>query len=168
MKGWERFLIGFMSSLLYPAIKVTQSQIDIKSLPGILGGILPFAFIGTIVGIYAFVIEKAETDRERLFKQCVTIPAFILGLAQGQGESQAVAQNFHTVRCSPINDFQKALLDSFSAITGNKRIRYYLLSEIERTNEALIYRKKRYFILGKFDKIPTGTIIYNVDTCEIE
>ena len=169
MNSWERFSIGFVSSLLYPAIKVTQSSIDLTSFDAVFGGLLPCIFIGATMGFYAFLIEKKETDRERLFKQCVTIPAFVLGIAQGQSESAAIAQNHHVIECKQITVFETALRDSFAAISGNARTKYYLLSEIEKTNEVIIKNKRKYFVIGKYEKKPVnGKIIFNVDQCKIE
>ena len=61
MNSWERFSIGFVSSLLYPAIKVTQSSIDLTSFDAVFGGLLPciFKFPTSVCGVLtnAFEVE---------------------------------------------------------------------------------------------------------------
>lgn len=67
MSSFERFSIGFISALLYPAFKCSQTDLNLENVAGLLGAILPFSVIGVFVGLYATLVEKAESDRGKCF-----------------------------------------------------------------------------------------------------
>lgn len=166
MEWYERFGIGFVSAILYPAIKVTQTEVNVNNFESFLGAILPFTIIGILIGLYASLVEKNEQDRGKLFRMCLTMPAFIIGLATAPVENVAKADS-QEITCSPISDFQRGLYDAISAITGTKRPRFYLMSRSEATSEYLIHKSKLYYILGRFDKRPEGEFVYDIDKCNL-
>jgi hypothetical protein len=164
MNWYERFGIGFVSSILYPTIKITQNEVRVDNIEAFFGAMLPSMFIGLLIGIYATLVEKSEEDRGKLFRMCLTMPAFIIGLATTPLENTASAE-VREVTCSPISSFERGWYDAVSAITGVKRPRYYILSRTDSTSEILVYKEKTYFILGRFDKKPEADLVYDIDRC---
>jgi len=162
----ERFGIGFISALLYPVLKCAQNEVAISSFAAFLGATIPFALIGVLVGSYAALVEKAETDRGKLFRICMALPAFVLGLASSPVTQEARAES-KEVSCSPISDFQRGWYDVVSAITNVKRPRYYLVSLEENQEEYVVFAKRKYYILAKLDSKSSSGLLYDVDKCQI-
>ena len=166
MASYERFLIGFVSALLYPSIKATQNNLEVTSMSAVIGAVLPFSVIGVLVGLYAVLVEGNENDRGKLFKICLALPALIIGLASSPIESSAQAEP-KEVFCRPISDFERGFYDAISAITGQKRPHYYLLTRKKIDAEYLMIDEKEFFIVGKFDKRPETGLLFDVDKCEL-
>ena len=167
MQWYERFGIGFVSSILYPTIKISQNPVDVDNIESLLGAMLPSAIIGFLIGLYATLVEKNEQDRGKLFRMCLTMPAFIIGLATSPLENTATAAQVKEVTCSPISSFERGWYDAVSAITGVKRPRFYMLSRTDASEEVIVYKDRTYFILGRFDKKPDADLVYDIDRCQL-
>lgn len=167
MHTYERFGIGFISALLYPVLKCAQSDLALGSASSYLGAVLPFIVIGILVGSYAALVEKSESDRGKLFRICMALPAFVLGLASSPSLVQEARAEGREISCSPISDFQRGWYDVIGAMTNVKRPRYYLLSTSVERDEYIFIGKQKYNIIAKLDSQSTKGLLYDVDKCQL-
>lgn len=156
----DRFVIGFISSMFLPFIKLYQNGGLLEAAENhyFLGLVGPFIFLGFLMGVYAWVVENSETDTKRLFRTCFAMPGVLLSLLGTSGEhtSAGVAKAAVEARqivCERQNDAIQGLIDTYDALTNNHRYRYLKLSE-KQTLEYVIDKGRKFWVLGKFATKP--------------
>lgn len=161
----DRFLIGLSSSLLLPFAKLYQNgqllqgDLDLSYLSGL---ILPFLFLGVIMGIYATIVENEEHNTKRLFRTCFAMPGVLLALAGGgSGETKAVAMYpVVEIKCEKKIQIVQGLVDTYDAFTNNYRERYLLLTREKSTDEFIKHDGQLYWVVGKVKDLPKSPALY--------
>ena len=179
----ERFLIGFISSLFLPFAKLYQNGSLLQtSENGYLAGLLgPFIVLGVLMGIYAWAVEKDETDAKRLFRTCFAMPGVLLSLlgTTGANPTEGVAKAYPPnvqIVCERKVKIVQGAIDTYDILTNNHRPRYLLLSKnpakAHRYHQYLVVENIQYGVKAKLATKPKARGLYidlrNCKTFRIE
>lgn len=162
----DRFLIGFISSLFLPFVKLYQngSLLDAAANHYFIGLAGPFVFLGLLMGVYALAVEKDETDTKRLFRTCFAMPGVLLSvLGTSSGNTSGTAQAYtppEQIKCHPHIEMVQGLIDTYDALTNNHRYRFLLLDEDKPSKRYLVHKDKKYWITAKFTTEPKESGLY--------
>jgi len=169
----ERFAIGFTSSMFLPFIKLYQngSLLEASELKYYIGLLLPFVLLGVVMGIYAWAVEKDETNSKRLFRTCFAMPGALLSILGTQGAPTGMAKASAPIEmvCEDRHEAIQGLIDTFDAITNHHRPRYFILSTTEtKAKDYLVVDGKKYWVLGETATKPSKTGVYfDIRNCKI-
>jgi len=168
------FFVGFMSAFIFPTIKVYQNGINFSQFEwGIfLGSIIPTLLMAVLVGLYAFIIERKETDMKKLFRNCIALPALLVSLVGGGGmiakakDIEVVTRN-KNVWCKPQSKLKQGVLYTMDSLSNKKRVRFYTLSEEKRTDDFIVVDEVQYFIIDKKYSKPKTGLFFDIYSCEL-
>ena len=170
----ERFAIGFTSSLILPFLKLYQngSLLNATSMDYYLGLALPFVMLGLLMGVYAWAVEKKETDSKRLFRTCFAMPGVLLSTLGTQGTPPNTANAAVMpvqIRCESRHEAVQGLIDTYDALTNNHRARYLAINDKEMPAKDFIEADgKRYWVVGGYDSKPDKAgFYYDLRDCKI-
>lgn len=179
----ERFLIGFISSLFLPFAKLYQNGSLLHTYEsGYLAGLLgPFIVLGILMGVYAWAVEKDETDAKRLFRTCFAMPGVLLSLlgTTGANPTEGIAKAYPPnveIVCERKVKIVQGVIDTYDILTNNHRPRYLLLSKNPAKNhkyhQYFVVENNRYGVKAKLAKKPKARGFYidlrNCETFRIE
>ena len=162
----RRFLTGCIAALIFPLLKVFQNGTSIDvTLYSSLGFLLPFLTFSIFIGIYAIIVEHKEEDMKRLFRNCLTIPAFVVNI--GTGDTSAIADVY---TCTPKSEFKVGLESAWGILANSKEPKYLLLSKDRHTGDYIISGDVRYYVVRELQKpvfTDDGYVLYNITKCEL-
>lgn len=168
IQSTHRFLVGFISAPVVPLVKMFEN-LDYASLEHWsyhIGSVVPVLLLGVLMGFYAWLIERDESNVKRLFRTCVAMPSVLITLASGGSiESKAVA-GAELIKCEKKNQLVQGIIDSVNALRSKETVRYLLVDRDKRT-DAYIEHEGRWYVIARSIELPHTGFVYDMVTCTL-
>jgi hypothetical protein len=186
LKPSTRFLVGFISAQLFPVVKLAQNgAVSHFNMMVLVGACVPPILLGTVIGIYAIIVESKENDVGRLFRVCVSLPALIINLSvanqsatsygaataatMAASPSPVVVPEGKELTCTPKDSIEVGLQTAVGAMANDTPPNWWVLAEKgDKTRNWITIDGKKWYIVGKSKEIPTdGTVLYDCIKCRL-